>query len=45
MYESSDRTEYSGWNSPEPDLRYLTRVNNSVRIAKSIMSGVARRES
>ena len=46
MYERSESTEYSGWKSAPADAsRYCTRVSSSVRIARSRMSGVARRES
>ena len=47
MYESSVRTGYSGRKSfaPAERSRYWTRVRSSVRIVRSRMRGVARRES
>jgi hypothetical protein len=49
MYDRRERTGYSGANSAEAlseeVLRYLMRVRSSVRIVKSRMRGVARRES
>jgi hypothetical protein len=49
MYERRERTGYNGANSAvalsEGVLRYLMRVSSSVRMVKSKMSGVARRES
>lgn len=49
MYERRERTGYNGANPAltllSTELRYLMRVSNSVKIVKSRMRGVARRES
>ena len=46
MYESRESTGNRGANSAPADAsRYLTRVSSSVRIVRSRISGVARRES
>jgi hypothetical protein len=46
MYDNRESTEYRGANSPWAETsRYLMRVRSSVRMVRSRIRGVARRES